>query len=38
MMEVMFGIVLYVAVVFGFVSFGKFLKECDNTMREQLKH
>ena len=38
MMEILLGVTLYVAVIFGFVAFGRFLKECDSTMREQLKH
>lgn len=36
-MEIAIGIFVYLVVVFGFVSFGRFLKECDESMAEQLK-
>jgi hypothetical protein len=36
-MEVLIGLLIYAVIIFGFVSFGKFMKECDNSMREQLR-
>lgn len=36
-MEVLLGIILYVVILTGFVSFGRFLKDCDNSLFEQLK-
>jgi len=37
MLEVMIEIILYADIVFGFISFGRFLKECDQSMRAQMK-
>jgi len=31
------GFIVYVVVLAGFVSFGRFLKDCDDSLFEQLK-
>jgi hypothetical protein len=36
-MDVIIGIIVYVVILAGFMSFGKFLKDCDETLFEQLK-
>jgi hypothetical protein len=33
-MEFIFGVVLYLVVIALFIAFGKFLKECDDGIRE----
>jgi uncharacterized UPF0146 family protein len=37
-MEIGIGIILYLAAAFGFAAFGRFLKECDESMAEQLNN
>jgi hypothetical protein len=37
MMEVLFGLLLYAAVIAGFIYFGIFLKESDETIRKMHK-
>lgn len=36
-MEIIIGVILYVIVIALFTSFGRFLKECDESMFEQIK-
>ncbi|MFA5831890.1 MAG: hypothetical protein WDA22_00305 [Bacteroidota bacterium] len=36
-MEIIIGVLLYLAVIGAFTSFGRFLKECDESMYEQIK-
>ncbi len=36
-MLVTMGVVVYVIIVAGFISFGRFLKDCDATLFKQLK-
>lgn len=35
-MEIVVGVLLYLVVIGAFISFGRFLKECDESMLEQL--
>jgi hypothetical protein len=36
-MDIVLGVILYIAVVGGFVAFGKFLKKCDVDMKGQIE-
>ncbi len=36
-MEIIIGIVLYVIILGVFSSFGRFLKQCDESMLEQIR-
>lgn len=36
-MGLILGIIVYVVVLGGFISFGRFLKDCDTSLFEQLK-
>lgn len=36
-MVLLAGFIAYVVVLAGFVSFGRFLKDCDDSLFEQLK-
>jgi len=36
-MTLLLGIIVYVIVLGGFISFGRFLKDCDASIFEQLK-
>ncbi len=36
-MEIIIGVVMYSIVIVLFTSFGRFLKECDESMFEQIK-
>ncbi|MDP1675951.1 MAG: hypothetical protein Q8L88_03725 [Bacteroidota bacterium] len=36
-MGLFIGVIVYVIVLAGFVSFGRFLKDCDDSLFEQLK-
>ncbi|MDP1676446.1 MAG: hypothetical protein Q8L88_06225 [Bacteroidota bacterium] len=35
-MEIIIGVIAYAAVLFFLLSFGRFSKECDNSIREYL--
>lgn len=35
-MEIIIGIVLYLVILGGFLSFGRFLRECDESMFDQI--
>ncbi len=37
-MGVLLGVAVYVVVLAGFILFGKFLKDCDETMVDIINH
>jgi hypothetical protein len=36
-MDMLLGVILYLVIVTGFAFFGRFLKDCDETLFEQLE-